>query len=497
MRYYQIFTKENHLPEAVKIGFSYPGFFFPWIWAFLRRLWKLGFLALLFTLVLPILIIIASFLPSLLAYSHHGHLEHFGAMASHLTQMPLVIAGELLAAMMVNGMAIYLGYRGNWWLANSLQQQGYHLAASPIAASNAGKAIESWLASPHQEGVLPDRITLWWKATALVVFCSLGVLWDNGGSSILLPHHPMASPVSVRSLTPIQLFHQVRHHPNPQLCAAAISRFRSQARDASPSYESRWGLLEISGQCGVHKNLQRGVHWLRVSATAGDAYGLEQLGMLAAMGKIPGGLPAAKLWLTRGAREGNLNAIEYLGYWPWHLYEHLSYHSPAYLQRLRAGALTGNPVAEYYYAMSFRSGHPQGNLPKTQRQAQTVRWYQRSAAQGFGYAEYELGQCYFIGRGGLPKNMKMADHWWRLAALQSIGLAANNLGYSYQIGAGVPKNPIMASTWFLSSADDGYAPARDKAKKLMRTMTHAQRQQVYQDCTKLDSPLRIIHKMKN
>ena len=41
MRTYKIYRKDAEV-VAVKDGFSYPGFFFTWIWALVKRLWTVG-----------------------------------------------------------------------------------------------------------------------------------------------------------------------------------------------------------------------------------------------------------------------------------------------------------------------------------------------------------------------------------------------------------------------------------------------------------------------
>ena len=393
----------------------------------------------------------------------------------------------------------YCAYVGNGWLGESLARKGYTSASGIVAAPNREDAIQSWhehsLSSPVSETALPGSVSLWWKGTVLVVLWSLLVLWENGGGVLWRghPNLPHPSQLMAEEMSPESLLHVIRHSPDLQHRKEALHDLRVGAGLAMPGDEARWGVIRFYGQYGVVKNEKSGLHWLRVSATAGDALGLEQMGMLAAKGLIPGGFPAAQLWFTHAAREGSLNAIEYIGYWPWHLLEHLAYHSPPALQRLHAGARSGNPVAEYYYAMSFRRGHPQADLPMPERQRNAVYWYQKSAEQGFAYAEYEMGQSAYIGRGGITKNMRVADHWWRLAALQGNDLAANNLGYSYQIGAGVPQNDILAAAWFLSSSADGYAPARAKANRLMANMTQEQKAQVLRYCTSFESPLEIMH----
>src|SRR3954469_11806067 len=54
-REFEIFSKPSTPTVAVKRGFSWPGFFFTWIWAFVKRLWLQGGLILGCSLVATML----------------------------------------------------------------------------------------------------------------------------------------------------------------------------------------------------------------------------------------------------------------------------------------------------------------------------------------------------------------------------------------------------------------------------------------------------------
>jgi hypothetical protein len=95
--------------EAVKQGFSWPGFFFTWIWAFAKGLPGIGGLLLLAWVVVQILV--------------------------HSGQPVLAIFGGVVALVIV----LIVGFNGNAWRRSSLAKQGYQLvetveAESPEAA---------------------------------------------------------------------------------------------------------------------------------------------------------------------------------------------------------------------------------------------------------------------------------------------------------------------------------------------------------------------------
>ena len=50
-------------------------------------------------------------------------------------------------------------------------------------------------------------------------------------------------------------------------------------------------------------------------------------------------------------------------------------------------------------------------------EAKAREWFEKSAEQGYSYAQYELGRCYQRGRGG-GVNISKAREWYQKAAEQ-------------------------------------------------------------------------------
>src|SRR5882757_8901464 len=94
-RDFEIFTRSAADSIAVKRGFSWPGFFFTWIWAFIAGLWVQGALILLAGIAIPLI-------------RHDFSLRH-----------ALVTA---LASLVIN---IFVGLRGNFWRSRKLERAGY------------------------------------------------------------------------------------------------------------------------------------------------------------------------------------------------------------------------------------------------------------------------------------------------------------------------------------------------------------------------------------
>jgi len=116
-REFEIFTKPSLPTVAVKRGFSWPGFFFTWLWAFSRGLWLEG------AIILGVCIAIGLLNLVILAVN------------------PLLVCLPGLISVLVIGM------RGNSWRIRKLEKEGYEFVglvearspASAVAAHALGK----------------------------------------------------------------------------------------------------------------------------------------------------------------------------------------------------------------------------------------------------------------------------------------------------------------------------------------------------------------------
>ena len=94
---------------VVKQGFSWPGFFFTWIWAFVKRLWIHG------TILLIITIVISSFA--------------FDVTKSALIEATLLVLPGLIT-----------GFFGNPWRRKSYAKRGFR-SSYPVDARSADDAL--------------------------------------------------------------------------------------------------------------------------------------------------------------------------------------------------------------------------------------------------------------------------------------------------------------------------------------------------------------------
>ena len=104
--------------EAVKNGWSWPAFFFTWIWAFVKKLWLIGVIVFL-----------------------------FGILASSIPEAWLV--GELI-------ISIVMGAKGNELRVKRLRDLGYEQVAT-VGARTPDEALAVHLASQGNEDTIPPE----------------------------------------------------------------------------------------------------------------------------------------------------------------------------------------------------------------------------------------------------------------------------------------------------------------------------------------------------
>ena len=95
-REFEILTKPTSAPIAVKRGFSWPAFFFSWIWAFSRGLWLEGILIVFVGIII--------------------------GLAEITVLAPYPILG-ILASLAVS---LYIGIKGNYWRSRRFEHSGYN-----------------------------------------------------------------------------------------------------------------------------------------------------------------------------------------------------------------------------------------------------------------------------------------------------------------------------------------------------------------------------------
>ena len=83
----------------------------------------------------------------------------------------------------------------------------------------------------------------------------------------------------------------------------------------------------------------------------------------------------------------------------------------------------------------------------------------KEAEAGQAWAQYEVGECYYYGK-GVSKDYAEAAKWWRLAAEQGDAKAQRSLGWCYDSGEGVSWDMTEAVRWYRKAAEQGDATAQ-------------------------------------
>ena len=90
---------------------------------------------------------------------------------------------------------------------------------------------------------------------------------------------------------------------------------------------------------------------------------------------------------------------------------------------------------------------------------EAMRWYRKSAEQGYAKAQFNIGLLYDNGW-GVGQDYQEAMRWYRKAADQGNARAQCNVGYLYESGNGVGKDSKEAMRWYRKAADQDYARAQ-------------------------------------
>jgi hypothetical protein len=90
---------------------------------------------------------------------------------------------------------------------------------------------------------------------------------------------------------------------------------------------------------------------------------------------------------------------------------------------------------------------------------EAARWYRSAAAQGYPYAQNNLGVLYQTGRGVAPNDAEPRK-WFRTAAEQRLAVAQYNLGLMCESGQGAPQDCAEAGRWFRAAAEQDNADAQ-------------------------------------
>jgi TPR repeat protein len=107
-------------------------------------------------------------------------------------------------------------------------------------------------------------------------------------------------------------------------------------------------------------------------------------------------------------------------------------------------------LAQYWLATMFENGI---GVDKSHEKA--IQFLQAAAKNGSNPAQYDLGNLFNAGLGGMPLDKARACELFELAANQGHTRAMHNVGYCYQTGSGGKKDDQKAINYYMRAAEAG------------------------------------------
>src|SRR5437870_170480 len=115
------------------------------------------------------------------------------------------------------------------------------------------------------------------------------------------------------------------------------------------------------------------------------------------------------------------------------------------LAAARASATAGDVVAQFSLGALLYYG--------TADTPQAIDWFRKAAAQKYAPAEFQMGQLYDFGFGGVPQDDAEALAWYRKAADHDNSAAQRAVGDFYRKGRSVAVDATEAARWYRLGAD--------------------------------------------
>lgn len=137
------------------------------------------------------------------------------------------------------------------------------------------------------------------------------------------------------------------------------------------------------------------------------------------------------------------------------------------IEDLMEAANRGYPQAQYALADRYQDGEDVPEDP-----AQADMWYKRAfpqllklAEQGDKSIQHDVAGMYYFAQ-GVEVNFTEALKWYRRSADQGYSPAQSMLGQMYENGEGVEKDIPTAIMWYKKAAADGLKSAKEALKRL-------------------------------
>lgn len=219
----------------------------------------------------------------------------------------------------------------------------------------------------------------------------------------------------------------------------AVKWYKKSAEQGNAEAQFSLGKMYIAGE-GVPRDYVESARLLGLSVAQGNSASMYYLAWLYAKGKGVGRdyELAAKLF-----QQAN-NSLR-----KDHLFEDLWSREDETLWYLEAAG-QGVIYAQYVSAQRLEGG---------QDFKGAIEWYSKAASKGHPPSLLRLGDMYYKGVPGIPREYSQAIKWWSLLGEQGDEVIQTRLGYMHKLGEGASPSLKQAQAWFQKAAMVGHASA--------------------------------------
>lgn len=230
--------------------------------------------------------------------------------------------------------------------------------------------------------------------------------------------------------------------------------YREAAEKGHGEAMHRLGLFMLD-EAKINYQYKKSIYWLEKSAEAGVVKAQVKLGYLytGEVFNLITNPEKAIYWLEKAAGDGDATAQYYLSeiYGGDFLHMRRSHRDAEKSKKwCRMSAVGGNAKAQN--SLGYM-------LWKSQKYDEAIVWYEKSAKQGCGTAQFNLGICYGNGQ-GVDKSERESAYWHQEAAKQGIVDSQYRLGLKYYHGKGVAMDKKEAVKWYTKAALQGHDSAQ-------------------------------------
>ena len=226
----------------------------------------------------------------------------------------------------------------------------------------------------------------------------------------------------------------------------AIQRYRSSGQGNAWA-EYNLGNAYYFGNKNTKRNYKEAVKWFQKAASMGDSWAKYNLGVCYRNGQgVKQDIKEAIKLYQAAAQQGVVEAKQAL--------ERLELNRPAE---------NGHTEVQQKPNEQDRSG------ADVEGYDHVIQRY-RTAGEGKGWAEYNLGIAYYLGSEKVKQDYEKAVEWFQKAAIKGDPWAKYNLGVCYRNGQGVKQDIKEAEKLYKEAAQQGVVEAKQALEKLQRVV---------------------------